>query len=281
MSEIVQTDPNAPPSEAPNPDAPPSTPPATSTEPAFAWGDDAPDFLRGKTQQETLAWVNNLVSEVKQLYTQKPGQPASSPPQRTMEQNLAELPDPDMALTDSKGYQDKLTSYFNSMQDQRLAQYAAPVFGQLATQSRELSKKDPENTDVWTKYGAEIDAVVNAVPPQARTKELYDQAAVMVRGKHVKEIATEMAEKMAANTSGIARASSDGDASIEDAGSNDVWEKIAATPLGKHTMDTLGKKGILTAIRKGVYKDLDDYAAQVGRSKSKVSSSKAEVYSRG
>lgn len=242
----------------------PSTPPATGATDRF--GEDA-GFLAGKSQAEAVAWVNNLVTEVQQLVATK--QPAASPqPQRQIVQD-AKLPDPDMALTDPAGYQRQLADYFTAQQQGTLAQAAVPVYAQLATMAREMSKNDSANKDVWSKWGAEVEQMVGNVPQHLRTKELYDQAAVMVRGRHVDEIATEKAAALAGAGTGLARAGGGSDVDTDD-GDTDVWAKIEASPIGKAALNVAGKKGILAAIRNGAYKDLNDYATQASKSRAKV-----------
>lgn len=257
----------------PNPTTPPSTPPDTgATE--FRYGDDAPEYLRGKSPQETLAWVNNLVTEVQQLVANKqPAAPAQQ--QRTMTQDI-KLPDPDLALTDPQAYQAQLTGYLNATQLATLSQAAAPVYAQLSTMAKEMSRNDASNKAIWDKWGSEVEQMVAGVPAHMRTKELYDQAVIMVKGRHVDELATEKAATLAAAGTGLARSTADGGADAE-SGDADVWSKIEATAMGAAALRVAGKKGILAAIRSGAYKDLDDYAAKVAKSTAKVDPSNPNV----
>lgn len=179
------------------------------------------------------------------------------------------LPDPDLALTNPAEYQQQLTSYLNATQMASLAQAAGPVYGQLSAMAREMSRNDPTNKDVWSKWGGEVEQMVGSVPAHLRTKELYDQAVVMVKGRHVDEIAAERAATLATAGTGLAR-SNGGDAADAESGDDDVWTKIEASPIGKAAMNVAGKKGILAAIRSGAYKDLADYADKVTKSKAKV-----------
>ena len=236
------------------------------------YGADA-GFLAGKSKDEAVAWVNNLVAEVQQLVATK--QPAAQPqPQpRNMQ---SEMPDPDLVLTDPKKYQEQLAGFLQQQQNAALAQAAGPVYAQLASQSRDMSKNAPENKDVWSKWGAEVEQMVANVPAHMRTRELYDQAVVMVRGRHVDEIATEKAQALAAAGTGLARANG-GDAADTDSGDKDVWEKIESSPIGKATLATIGKKGILNGIRSGAYKSLEDYANYVAKSKAKVNATAEKI----
>lgn len=248
---------------------PPSTPADTgATE--FRYGADAPEYLRGKSPQETVAWVTNLVDEVKTLVANRP---QAQPPQqqRIMQdqnQNFA-LPDPDLAITDPKAYQTQLTNYLTAASDQRLAAYAQPILGQLATTARELSKNEASNKAIWEKYGADIDSIVAGVPTHLRTKELYDRAVVQVKGQRFDELAAEKAAALASAGTGLARsggASADGG----DDEPGDVWAKIESSPMGAAALKVAGKKGIRAAVASGAYKSLEHYAEMATKSKGRV-----------
>lgn len=261
---------------------PPSTPQGTgATE--FRYGDDAPAYLRGKSAKETVDFVTNLVSEAQQLIAQKQAAPQNTQ-QRTMtQQTQLALPDPDMALTDPKGYQEKLTQYLHAHQEQTVAAYAAPILNQLAGTAKELSRQDAANKDVWSKWGTEIESMVANVPAHLRTRELYDQAVVMVRGRHWQELAAEQNQRLAAAGTGLARAGlADGGSDMEAVGDAALWEKIEATPMGAAAIKVAGKQGVMNAIRAGAYKSLEEYAAMAQKSKSKVDSANPNiVYNRG
>lgn len=276
MPENVKQDPNAPPADEQTPTEQLSSQQDTSTEPApeHRYGEDA-GYLAGKTEKEAIAWVNNLVSEVQQAFAQRQ-QPAPSPQQTQVQMQNSGLPDPDMALTDPKGYQESLARYFTAQQDARLQQAAAPVFNQMAGLQRQASRTDPQNTEVWNRWASEVDTIVSALPPQLRTKEAYDGAVGIVRGRHVKELVAEGIEKASTAGTGLARASSDAGASVEASGSNDLWDKIAETAIGKRTLDTIGKRGIIEGIRKGAYKSLEEYAEYVSKSKVRVTDNKGK-----
>lgn len=180
------------------------------------------------------------------------------------------LPDPDMALTDPKGYQQQLTQYIAGQNAAMLNQAAGPVYQQLAAQSREMSKNDPKNKAIWDKYSADVEQMVANVPQHARTKELYDHAVIMVKGQRFEELAAEKAASLAAAGTGLTRGGSNDSGADEDAGDADVWSKIEASPMGKAALHVAGKKGILAAVRSGAYKSLDDYAAAAAKSKARV-----------
>lgn len=250
---------------AQTPPGQPSTPADTGVE--HRYGSEAPEYLRGKTPAETLAFVNNLVTEVQQLVANRQ---STAPPQQQVQMQQYGMPDPDEALTDPKGYQQKLVAYFEAQQNAQLAQAAGPVYQQLATQSREMSRNDPKNAAIWQKYGQAIDNVVANIPAHLRTKELYDEAVIQVKGENFEELAAEKAATLAAAGTGLARAGSDAGDDAGDSGEGDVWAKIEASPMGKAAMNVAGKKGILNAIRQGAYPSLEAYAAAAAKSKAKV-----------
>lgn len=237
----------------------------------FRYGDDAPEYLRGKNPQETLAWVNRLVTEVQQLAASQ-----SNANRSTMQPQQLKVPDADLVITDPKAYQQQLTAFLTEQQNATLAAAAAPVYGQLSTFAREMSKNDSANKDIWQKYGSEIDQMVTAVPQHQRTKELYDQAIVMVKGRHLDEISAERAAKIASAGTGVAR-SGGGSASDDIEESGDVWSKIEATPMGAAALKVAGKKGILAAVRSGAYKSLEEYAGLAAKSRSVVDAANPNV----
>lgn len=199
-----------------------------------------------------------------------------------MQPTQVTLPDADMALTDPRGYQEQLANYLNAQTDARVAAYAAPIMQNQAATALSLAKNDPKNAPIWQKYGAEIEAQVANIPLHLRTRELYDAAVTQVKGVHFDELATEKMAALAAANPGLARSDSGGAGDSGDGGS-DLWDKIAASPLGKTTMDTLGKRGILNNVGPGkAYKSLEAYADAVSKTKTRVmEKSKQELYTRG
>ncbi len=244
-----------------------STPPATgATE--FRYGDDAPEYLRGKNQQETVAWVGNLVDEVKQMMAVRP-QAAPQSAQVPMSQQIG-MPDPDLAITDPKLYQQQLVGYMQASSNAQLAQYAAPILQQQASMAREMSKNDSANKAIFDKYHADIDAMVANTPAHMRTKALYDEAVIHVKGKRFDELAAEKAASLASAGTGLARSGgSDGESDTDDSAA-DVWTKIESSPMGKAALNVAGKKGILAAVRSGAYKSLEHYAEMASKSKARV-----------
>ena len=236
--------------------------------------DDAPDYLRGKNAAEIIDWTNRLVTEVQQVVAN--AQPA--PPQRQeIMQPTQTLPNADEALTDPAGYQQKMANYFAAQTAQQIAAVAQPFAAQLADTARTLSKSNAENAEVWNKYGSEVDSMVQNIPSHLRTQALYDNAVVMVRGRHWKDFASEQATRLAAAGTSVERSTAGSDAGDEPSGNGDTWSKIEGSSIGAATIAAIGKRGIMRNINKGVYKSLEAYAEAVTKSKSRTEAKQSQV----
>lgn len=192
--------------------------------------------------------------------------------------NQTVLPNADEALTDPAGYQNKLAAYFAAQTQAQIASVAAPVAQQLADTAESLSKMDPKNKGIWDKYGSEVKQAVANIPSHLRTQALYDETCTLIRGRHFADLAAEQAATLAAANPGVERGGSGAsNDDAETAGSKDVWDKIAATAIGKATLDSIGKRGIMNAVNKGIYPSLEKYAEAVGKSKSRTEAKQSQV----
>ena len=274
MPEIASSEAPQTPPDAQSQTGQASTPQGTgATE--HRYGDDAPEYLRGKNPQETVAWVTNLVDEVKQMMAVRP-QAAPQQTQAAMNQQQIGMPDPDLAITDPKTYQQQLVTYMQASSNAQLAQYAQPILQQQASMAREMSKNDAANKAIFEKYHADIDAMVGNTPAHLRTKALYDEAVIHVKGRRFDELAAEKAAALASAGTGLARTSGGSDSDTDDS-SADVWTKIEASPMGAAALRVAGKKGIRAAVASGAYKSLEHYAEMAAKSKARVDPANSNV----
>lgn len=114
------------------------------------------------------------------------------------------MPDPELALRDTNAYNQQMQKYMDQ-RDQRLISriesLAAPMAQTTGMLARNQLASDPEYTDIFAKYGHEIDTEMhsNNIPAQARTPQAYKLVADMVRGRHYKELARAEAERIYAS----------------------------------------------------------------------------------
>ncbi len=260
---------------------PSSEPPSGQTAEAFKFGADAPPYLQGKTEQEAIDWTTNLVQEVTNLANHQSMQPQQQQVQQVQPQQSAGLPDADLMLTDPQAYQAQLVNTLTAYQQQNLAVQAQPIIAAQAETALFMSKNDRGLTDVWDNYGAEIEIQVARIPAHHRTKALYDQAARLVQGNHVEEIADKRAqqkyESMLSANPGIESAnSSDGAISGTLADGSNAWDKIAQTEIGKAQLATMSKRTLLGLIEGGG-ETLEGYAEKVGSSAAKYNAQTGEI----
>lgn len=119
-------------------------------------------------------------------------QPAN---ERAFSSQEPSLPSYSVALENPDEYNRQLQAYISHTNQNSIQQAAAPILGQLAEAGRYMSQNDSEYRDVWGKYSAEIEQemVRNNVPPHMRTKQSWDLVAGIVRGRHYRELADEIA----------------------------------------------------------------------------------------
>ena len=242
------------------------------TDEAFRFRTDAPAYLQGKTEQEAIDWTTNLVQEVTNMAnTQSAAQ--MQPAVQSQQVQSSGLPDAYLMLTDPQAYQAQLVQSLTAHQQQRLAAQAAPIINAQAETALFMSKTDPGNKEVWNSYGPVIEMQVARIPAHLRTKQLYDQAAKLVQGNHVEEIAEKRAqekyETMLSANPGIESANSGTgapDATLADGTS--AWDKIAQSTIGKAQLASMSKRELLGLIEGGG-ETLEGYAEKVANSTAK------------
>jgi hypothetical protein len=113
--------------------------------------------------------------------------------------------------SDPAEYQRQLFAYNEWLTRQSIQQASAPFLQSQAQIARNASRSDPEYSDVWSEYAPEIDALMASLPVEQRANpQMWNQAAEMVAGRHRKELARKLAERLAASPSDTGTISTDG-----------------------------------------------------------------------
>lgn len=170
---------------------------------------DVPDFLRGKTAKEAA-------DITKQLYDIAMNGPAAAQPSPSPSQDLPASqtasmpqnaqngaqpapPNPDLMYSDPAEYQRQLFAYQDARMQSTLAQTSQPFLASQAQMARSAARSDPERSDVWEKYAAEIDMEMSRVGLEQRASvDAWNMAADLVAGRHRRELAQDYAERAAA-----------------------------------------------------------------------------------
>jgi len=162
--------------------------------------------MQGRTPQEVAELAAGLYQQNLELQAHGAhGAPApisthaaQSTPMHGAPQGNGSPPNPDLMYSDPAEYQRQYDAYVEARFNAQLTQLAAPVLQQNADTARELSKMGAY-ADVWRRWEPEIEQQLAGIPTHQRTKQLYDQAALLVRGLHAEELANERAQQMLAS----------------------------------------------------------------------------------
>jgi hypothetical protein len=187
----------------------PSTVPPSGSQPAeleprtlfsaglrFGSEDPVPDSVKGKSPKEIADLVRQYEQAFAQVATQYQPQSQSQPAQPATQPTGPQYPTADPGL-DPDLFRQQLDTYVKQTATGIVEQQAGPVLTGSSKNARWASSLDPEWSDIYRKYGPEIDSMMASVPMQLRVdKEVWDNAARIVRGNHVEEIATARAEQM-------------------------------------------------------------------------------------
>lgn len=167
--------------------------PQAGAEPVeFTFGADAPDYAQGKTAQELLDLTKNLHTTVQNMsYAAPAPQPVTpTPVQTTVQTTVNSQPDPNLMYTDPVAYQSQLANWVQTTQNKAMELQAQPILQSQASMAKDQSRRNPKFTEVWSRYGPEIEAALATVPPQMKIQpSVWDQAAAMVQGQHFEELA--------------------------------------------------------------------------------------------
>ena len=250
----------------------------------FKFSSAAPSYLQGKNEQEAIDLVANLVKTATNMANNQSMQQTQTQTsvQDPIQQTQVGLPDPDLMLTDSEAYQRQLVAALTAQQQQNLAVQAQPIFNAQAETALFMSKSDKALTEVWESYGPEIEMQVAQIPTHLRTKAIYDQAAKLVKGNHVDEIAEKQAQikydAMLNANPGVESANSSGgfvDANLN-AGSN-AWDKISQSEIGRAQLNLMDKRTLLGMIEGGG-DTLESYAEKVASSTARYDAQRGIIH---
>ena len=134
---------------------------------------------------------NQLTSALNQYFAQAQNVPANVP---------SKLPEADLLLTDPAKWQADYTRTLGASVAQYVTQATTATLNGSTKTAQALSKMDSEYKDTWAKYGKEIEELASSpqIPLAMKAdKDFWDNTAMVVRGKHLKEIAKEMATSQA------------------------------------------------------------------------------------
>jgi len=204
--------------------------------------------------------VNQLVQTIQALQAQ-----ANQP------QQLAAQPkevDADLMLSDPAAWQAQFAAKLQAQTAAQMNQAAAPIVQNNVESVRFMSQMDPNHKDTWSRWGNEVEAKVMSIPAHLRTKGLYDEAANMVRGSHVAELAKEEAQKLVASGS-FGVEGSGGGTVAEPAADAEVWSSLDNSALGQLAKQ-LGpqyKTKIRDAVKSMPDESLETYVAKLADSK--------------
>lgn len=167
-----------------------------------------PDSVKNKTPKEIADLVRQYENALTQVATtyqqpqrQQPVQPNGYGYQQAAQPQAGGYPTADPGLEPDL-FRQQLDAYVRTTASQVIEDRAGPVLQGTTSNARWASSTDPAWNTVYQKYGGEIDALMASVPPQYKTmKETWDNAARIVRGNHVDEIAQSRAEQLIANGS--------------------------------------------------------------------------------
>jgi hypothetical protein len=150
--------------------------------------------------------------------------------------------DPNLVLEDPAKFVNDFNAAVQYQAAGNIANAAGPIYQAQAAQARALAEN--RHADTFNRYGAEIQNVVNMVPVDKQTVDMYDEVVRYVKGLHVDELVQERAAELAATSQPISETVS---YSLPDGGSttgNDLQEKLGTTPLGQRLLNDLGWDGI-------------------------------------
>lgn len=165
--------------------------------PAEMVGKDIREIAQELERQKQIAETYRQAMSSPQAYQQQSYQ---QPPQQAASSFQGPIePDPSLMYSNPQEYHRQLKAYNAWELDQKLGTLALPMANSLAVQARWQSTNDPEFSEVWRKYGHEIDALAMKVPVHQRDTNAYNTIANMVRGQHVNDFIEDRARALIAS----------------------------------------------------------------------------------
>ncbi len=197
-----------------DPAAPVTPPPLPPTEAPTAWTvpqTDARDWARGKTWEEVATVTDQMTQMLRQASFQPPTPVAQSPSAF----DLSDIADGD--VVDGKRFKEAVGIMRNII----------PAIQQNTTNQANMfylqARVDPRYKPVLDRYEPEVLRELNQIPHHARTLDSIGMVCDLVAGRHVQDLAREMAQREASlmgnlpvRTSGYGAAPSPGRDGIPD-----------------------------------------------------------------
>ena len=181
------------------------------------------------------------------------------PTQQQVEHN------PDLWYTDPATAEKNLRQQLASAVQQYVNQQAQPLLQNNTEIAKSLSQQDPKLKDTWDKYGKEIEQLVNSpqITPQYRaSKAVWDQAANIIRAKHLDELVDERARTLATEMHDTTEGGSGRGGAKMTGPENEALDRIRESEYGKDLIRKYGERGVLRTVEK-TGMTLDQYATIV------------------
>ena len=199
MIEPGSSPPSEPQAGAPEDPKPPQT--LEGSDLRISTDANTPEWAHGKNVGDLIAQVESLRDAVA---TATPA-PAPLPPAPA----AVPVPVPvapasgisaDAIYSDTEGFVRSIQDYTDAKVAEGLQAASGPILQPLAVMARNSAMANPKRKSVWDAYGPEIDAVMAKIPIENRANpELWDQAARMVAGEHIDELARKEADRLIAS----------------------------------------------------------------------------------
>ena len=159
---------------------------------------DDPTWAQGKSREEIISLSQQVFQQLPQLQQQQQQPQQQAAPQAQAPAPVTGgLPDPDLQYSDPAAYQRQLEAYQTGLVRQQMEtmgqQALGPLYQNQAMVNRRMVEQDPSYSDVFSKFGHEVDAQMASVAFEQRTIEAYQWVADRVRGTHWKEFAHDYA----------------------------------------------------------------------------------------
>lgn len=157
--------------------------------------DDVPSWAVGKTADEVTRMTEELYSIVQRgdVGSNSNGASETPMPQETTVSNSDV--NSDLMYSNPAEYTRQLRESIRAEMRQELSGAAGPISTGMSSLAKRQSQADKRK--IWDSYGPEIEAVMANVPVQNHGNvDLWNQAADIVAGRHVEEIARARAEEL-------------------------------------------------------------------------------------
>jgi hypothetical protein len=134
-----------------------------------------------------LEMTKTLYNTMQNQYTQPQQAPAPVAPAPV--QPSSGPPDPNLIYTDAPEYQRRLGVWQQEQTMQTMQVQAQPMMSGQAEMAKNESKRNAAYTEVWDRYGPEIEAEAAALPLQVKVSpKFWNDAAALVKGRHAEEL---------------------------------------------------------------------------------------------